>query len=601
MASSDRILSIDIGAGTIRMAEFEYSSAGMTLHAFDWRCFDATSDSEQDRTMQIAAAIKDMLVANKFTVKKAHVCTSGQSAFVRFVKLPPVSGDEARIKKVVQYEAQQNVPFSLDEVSWDYQLLSSGEEGDELEVMLVVIKNEIISEITGSVARAGLQCKLVDISSAALLNAARANNIGNDECVMLLDIGERCSDLLFIDGKRFFSRTIPIAGHTITQQIAKEFKIGLEEAEDLKRRHGFVALGAGYEDPKSEVAAVISKIVRNVMTRLHSEINRSKSVYCTQQKGRKPEKLYLTGGSSLMQYTDVFFNEKLGVETLYFNPFEAIQLSPRIQPEKLQPIAHTFGAVIGTALRNRSQCPVEISLMTDEVKQALEIAPKKKFIFASMLVFVATFALMLFASKKELEVYQNVSDSNGGIVGDKVKLAEDIDKALAEYETVYAQYDVFSRLVKARVAWVELINSIQGLVPQNITLTSITPILAGKVAAEAPAEEESARSSRSRSRRSGAEEEVAKTEEVPANIYEAEKIVGLKIVGYTVLGVKPTTSTKYKYPSDELLANLRSSAVFDSGDKTGFVKVPGSIKEFSNIKSFEIKAEFKEPLSLIKE
>lgn len=76
-----------------------------------------------------------------------------------------------------------------------------------------------------------------------------------------------------------FIRPIPIGGDTITQQVAKEFGIGFSEAEDLKHRHGFVALGGTYEEPESEVAATISKIARNVMTRLHGEVSRSINVW----------------------------------------------------------------------------------------------------------------------------------------------------------------------------------------------------------------------------------------------------------------------------------------------------------------------------------
>lgn len=600
MGSSNRILSIDIGAGTIRMAEFEYSSAGMTLHTFDWRSLDGATESELDRAMQISAAIKDMYTSNKFTVKNANVCASGQSAFVRFVKLPPVSGGEAQVKKVVQFEAQQNVPFSLDEVSWDYQLLSSGEEGDELEVMLVVIKNEIITEITGAVARAGLQSKLVDISSASLLNAAKANNIGTEECVMLLDIGERCSDLLFIDGNRFFSRTIPIAGHTITQQIAKEFKIGLEEAEDLKRRHGFVALGAGYEDPKSEVAAVISKIVRNVMTRLHSEINRSKSVYCTQQKGEKPAKLYLTGGSSMMMYTDVFFSEKLGLETLYFNPFEAIKLSPRIQPEKLQPVAHTFGALIGTALRNLSQSPIEISLMTDEVREALEIAPKKKFLYAGMLALIVTFILMLIGKQRQLEQLEKVENRNSGILGNKVSLAETLEEELEIYKKLNERQMVLAGLVNDKPAWINYVNKVQELVPDNVTVSGITPVYTGKVV-----EEESggnARNSRYQSKRNksddeDSEDEGPKVEPTHTSFNGAKRLVALRISGYVM-----AMSGEQGFPSEQFLNNLKNDGMFVSDSlKTLYSQAPRAINEFRNVKSFEIEATLTEPLSLIKE
>jgi Tfp pilus assembly PilM family ATPase len=143
---------------------------------------------------------------------------------------------------------------------------------------------------------------------------------------MILNLGDRSTNLLFADRQQFFARTIPIAGHSISQQISKEFGMDFEKAEELKRRHGFVALGGAYAEPESEVAASVSKIVRNVMTRLHGEINRSVGVYRAQQKGTKPQKLLLTGGSSTMGFTDRFFQDKLGIEVEYFNPFQCVRM-----------------------------------------------------------------------------------------------------------------------------------------------------------------------------------------------------------------------------------------------------------------------------------
>ena len=170
--------------------------------------------------------------------------------------------------------------------------------------------------------------------------------VGEENCEMILNIGGRCSTLIFIDQGSYFERTLAIAGNTITQQISKEFGVSLKEAEDLKRRHGFVALGGAYEDPDSEVAAIISKIIRNVMTRLHGEINRSINLYRAQQKGRKPEKLYLAGGSSVMTYTPRFFSEKLKIPVEYLNPFQITAIADDVDKDALSEVAHVFSEVI---------------------------------------------------------------------------------------------------------------------------------------------------------------------------------------------------------------------------------------------------------------
>ena len=111
----------------------------------------------------------------------------------------------------------------MDEVIWDYQLLTGAE--DELEVMFVVIKNEIVETVIEAIGSIGLKPQLIDFAPAALYNVARANHIGDKDCAMILDIGGRSTTLLFLDGKRLFVRIIPIGGFSITQQIAKEFNI----------------------------------------------------------------------------------------------------------------------------------------------------------------------------------------------------------------------------------------------------------------------------------------------------------------------------------------------------------------------------------------
>jgi len=384
MPRSNTILVLDIGSSGIKAAEFSYPpTGGVVLNAYDCREYD-TELTDETRTLAISQLLREILQQNAFTATNAYICISGQFALTRFVKLPPVAEEEARVRQIVEYEARQNVPFSMEEVVWDYQLIASP-EGEELEVMFVVVKNEIVEQITNAVQAVGLSTEVVDVAPAAGYNAGRANGAGEERCEMILDLGGHSTNLLFADRQRFFARTIPIAGHSITQQISKEFGVTLEEAETMKRKHGFVALGGPYAEPESEVAAAVSKIVRNVMTRLHGEINRSIGVYRTQQKGNPPNKLYLAGGSSIMPFTDRFFADKLNMEVEYLNPFKAVQLSPTIDAKALEEKAHAFSQVVGLALRYQRQMPVEVSLLPDTILRQLALRRKKPYFVACVL------------------------------------------------------------------------------------------------------------------------------------------------------------------------------------------------------------------------
>jgi type IV pilus assembly protein PilM len=562
------------------MAEFEYNSTGnIVLHAFDWTSVDS-SVTGIERIRVVSEAIKGMLLDNNFTTKRVFVCSTGQNAFVRFVKLPPVSGDEAKIRQVVKSEAEDKVPFALDEVSWDYQLIPSGEDGDEIEVMIVVMKNEITANLTGSVLRSGLKTELIGVSSVALLNAAKANNVGTDECVMLLDIGDRCSDLLFIDGDRFFSRSIPIAGHAITKQIMKEFKISESAAEEIKRKHGFVALGAGYEDPESEVAAVVSKIIRNVLTRLHNDINQTRSVFKNQYKGNAPVALYLTGGSSLMNYTDRFFSEKLGVRVEFFNPFEIVHLAPRIEPEKLQPIAHSFATVVGIALHLKDQCPIEVNLIPEQMKRSFELAPRKKYLFAAMAVVIAMFVLMFVNAERKFSVLEAQRVCNADVLDDILALDQKLDSLYEETAMKLGKIRQVEELRDGRGVWGRAMTAITKDMPNSVTLTSIHPSF--------PAPKEADADNGSRSRRSR-----TVVETTTSGIYSVSKVDTLLIKGVVIDASKDSISGVTQFKN-----NLDADKSFTPGS----VKIITTTRNaaFKNLTTFEIELVLANPIVLKK-
>jgi type IV pilus assembly protein PilM len=123
---------------------------------------------------------------------------------------------------LVTFEAQQHVPFPLNEVVWDYELI---EGAADKEVVIVAIKSDALDEINGAVNDCGLGTAEVDVAPMALYNAFRSTYGHPEEPILLIDIGAKTSNLLYIEGKRFFTRSIAIGGSAITAAIAKEYNI----------------------------------------------------------------------------------------------------------------------------------------------------------------------------------------------------------------------------------------------------------------------------------------------------------------------------------------------------------------------------------------
>src|SRR6266487_105181 len=387
MLNTKSFLCLDFGAGSLKVAEFEPNEAGtLRLRQFGLKPLGFEGSQEAARERVILKAIQELFAERPFSSKNINVCAPGFHVFSKFVKLPPV--DTSKVTQIIQYEAQQNVPFPLEEVVWDYQILGTTPTG-ELEVLLVAIKADVVEGLFRTAEAAGLRVQLVDVSPAGLCNAFRYNYGDLDGCTMLLDVGAKTSNLLFFEKGKVYSRSINIGANSITQDFAAESKLKFAEAERLKIEQGFVSLGGAYEEPENPHQAAISKIARQFMTRLHIQVNQTMQFYRGQQGGSAPQRLFLAGGASIMPYTAQFFAEKLNLPVEYFNPFRNVQIDPSIDLEELAKVAHSFGEVVGLGLRNVAQCPVEMNLMPKSSLKRQQFNQKKPYFIATVFSLVA--------------------------------------------------------------------------------------------------------------------------------------------------------------------------------------------------------------------
>ena len=152
MATAPRIITLNLGSQTIGLAEFQLQpNAGLLWQNFRQREIMADPAAEAMRNEEIAAALREMMEEMRLKKSQVNFAVPGQSVFTRFVKLPIV--EEEKIERIISFEAQQNVPFPIDEVIWDYQLVGGGAT-EQIQVVLVAIKSELLDQINDSVNEA---------------------------------------------------------------------------------------------------------------------------------------------------------------------------------------------------------------------------------------------------------------------------------------------------------------------------------------------------------------------------------------------------------------------------------------------------------------
>ena len=468
------ILTLDIGSHSLKLAEFVDVKGGLEMTRYAVSELGVDPQSDADRSQYIITTIHDLIRESGCKPGPVQVAISGHAVFSRFVKLPPVEPE--KVYQIIQYEAQQNVPFPMNEVVWDYQLIS-GATGD-VDVMLAAIKSDIIEGMTDCVRFTGLEPNLVDVAPMSLYNAVRYNYDNLPACTLVVDIGARSTDLIFIEAGRVFSRSVPVAGNQITQAIMNEFSISFDDAEAMKKAHAYVAFGGAYEGPQSETVDKVSKSVRSMMTRLHQELNRSINFYRSQQGGQQPALLLLTGGSSVIPYTDTFLREKLNVETDYFNPFNNVAVSEQIPAEQVGAHACEMGQLVGLALRQMHTCPIEINLLPPKAEEDKKFKRKQPiFAMAAAAALMALMVWIAFYSRMA-----GVADDIRSRIDARVAELSGVERNLKQVEASVADVEgkiaELTSLEARRGVWRSLLGSISAPLPDGMWLTRVRPLSA---------------------------------------------------------------------------------------------------------------------------
>ena len=465
MAAPARILSLSLGNQTVGLAEFKTGqNGGLVLASHQTRELLADPAADSTRLAQAKLVLEEMVQGAGLKNAKINYAVSAQSVFTRFVKLPSVG--EEQVDQIVTFEAQQNVPYPIDEVVWDYQLVDSGDPA-QVEVVIVAIKSDLLDDINAAVEDAHLQTSIVDVAPMALYNAYRYNYSDVEGCSLIIDIGARTTNLIFIESHKVFSRSIPNGGSAITQAIARDFNEPFGASEERKKRDGFVSLGGAYAEPEDPDVARVSKMIRNSMTRLHAEIARSISFYRAQQGGVQPQRVYLCGGSVTLPYMREFFQEKFQLPVEFFNPLRNVSVGSNLNLDEIGRNAHRMGELVGLALRGTSNCPMELNLRPVSVVKRHQLAERRPYILlAGVCTLLALTGWWLYYDRAAA-VTNQVSERLSPQIDTLKSFEKRMNDARAD---IKAQQDTAAPLLAAveeRSYWVKTIEDINTRLPKD--------------------------------------------------------------------------------------------------------------------------------------
>jgi type IV pilus assembly protein PilM len=476
MARPERILTLNLGMQTVQAAVFELlPDGGLHLASLASRdlIVDPAADATRDEQIKtVVAELREELSVRKN--ERANLCLPSQAVFSRFVKLPGNTPQD--VEEIIAFEAQQNVPFPIDEVVWDHQIIGD-KRNDAWDVSLLAIKTDQLSSLANAIAHAGLRAATIDVAPMALYNSLHYNYADVTGCTLLIDLGARTTNLVFSDSNRVFTRSIPIGGSNITAAVAKEFSLDITAAEQLKIEKGSVGLGGAYAESEDANEARIAKVVRNSMTRLHAEVARSINFYRTSQGGTTPTRILICGGGSNLTYMAEFFTEKLQAPVEFFNPLRNITLAEDALRSDNPPCASGIGELAGTALRALGDCPIEINLTPPSVAREQDLARRRPQLVLAALFLIATPAIAWLHLDHRATAIEAQAASLQQQVGNLSSSKKQLDALAKQLTAKEAEAAPLLAAASTRAAWTTILEALSANLPTRfIWITAMEPL-----------------------------------------------------------------------------------------------------------------------------
>ena len=342
---SKPVVGLDIGSSAVKAIELKKSGRGFKVTAIGIE--PVPPDSIVDGAIMDAGAVTDavrrVLQSPRFKAKDVVASLSGSSVIVKKINLPVMS--EADLADSIQWEAEQYIPFDIQDVNLDYQILTPvAERQGTMEVLLVAAKKDKIADYTGVVSAVGRKTVVVDVDAFALQNAFETNYTDDaGKVVALVNAGASAINInLVSNGTSLFTRDVGIGGNAFTEAVQKELGLPFEGAEDAKR--GLPVEGVRPED----IRPVLHAVMENVLL----EIEKTFDFFKATSASDRIDRIVVSGGASMVDEFESALRERLGTEVERFDPFRNVPIDPAaLQGGSAADYAPVCAVALGLALR----------------------------------------------------------------------------------------------------------------------------------------------------------------------------------------------------------------------------------------------------------
>jgi type IV pilus assembly protein PilM len=336
---------LDIGSSAVKAIELKPAGKGYKVAAFGSEAVppDSIVDGAIIDGTAVVEAIRRVFETRNIKTKEVAASLSGNAVIVKKIALPSMT--EAELAESIYWEAEQYIPFDIQDVNLDYQILNRGDTGGKstMDVLLVAAKKEKIADYTGVIGQAGRVAVVIDVDAFALQNAYEVN-YGSEPgaVVVLLNAGASATNINILEGDQsVFTRDISTGGNAYTEALQKELNLPFDQADQLKR--GLTVDGVNFDDAKP--------VLRAVTENLMLEVQKTFDFYKASAASDRITRIVVSGGASRAEGFTEMLTERFQAPVEMFDPFKKVSFDTGRFGLDSAEIGPTAAVAVGLALR----------------------------------------------------------------------------------------------------------------------------------------------------------------------------------------------------------------------------------------------------------
>ncbi len=340
----DHLVGLDIGSRVLKAAEVMVTSSGRKLLHFG--SIELPPDVIVEEGIKspetVADSIKELLSLYNIKEERVAVSIGGYSVIVK--KINVTSMPEEQLQEVIAAEAEQYIPFDINNVNLDFQILGDNEQNpSQMDVLLVAAKKETVNDYVNVLEIAGLTPVIVDVDAFALQNIYEVNYETAENCVALIDVGATKTSLNILRGhKSVFMRDVSFGCNQINHHLISRLNCSFEEAEELK-----------LSDKQEKIPAEdLNNIVSSVVSDWITEIRRAMDFFYSTYSNEDIKTIYLSGGGANIKEFRQLLASQTGSNVEIMDPFRTLEIKDdRLDTAYLKQMAPQAAICMGTAIR----------------------------------------------------------------------------------------------------------------------------------------------------------------------------------------------------------------------------------------------------------